>query len=57
LHHIHWHDLRHTIASWVLKAGGTLPEQKELMGHSTIGQTARYAHLAPSHLKQSIERI
>jgi integrase len=57
LHHIHWHDLRHTFASWVLQAGGSLAELKELMGHTTINQTMRYAHLAPTHLRDAVLRI
>jgi integrase len=40
------HDLRHTAASLAAKAGFTLHEVKEMLGHSTIKTTSdRYLHL------------
>lgn len=54
---VRWHDLRHTCASWLVQAGVSLPEVKELLGHSTIAVTQRYAHLAPEHLKRAILKI
>ncbi|WP_425394333.1 tyrosine-type recombinase/integrase [Actinopolyspora mortivallis] len=40
------HDLRHTYASWLLRRGVTVEQVSELLGHSTITMTQRYAHLA-----------
>ncbi|SDP61421.1 Site-specific recombinase XerD [Actinopolyspora xinjiangensis] len=40
------HDLRHTYASWLLQRGVTIEQVSELLGHSTITMTQRYAHLA-----------
>ena len=31
-------------------AGGELYDLKEILGHSDIKMTARYAHLSPAHL-------
>lgn len=48
------HDLRHTFASWLVQSGVPLPEVRDLLGHSTIKQTERYAHLAPDHLQSAV---
>jgi integrase len=45
------HDLRHSFASVVLAAGGTLPQIGRLLGHSQVQTTARYAHLSDAHVK------
>lgn len=52
-----WHDLRHTCASWLVQAGVSLVTVKEFLGHSTIAVTQRYAHLAPAHLQDAINRV
>lgn len=52
-----WHDLRHTCASWLVQAGVPLLTVKEFLGHSTIAMTQRYAHLAPAHLDEAINRV
>jgi site-specific recombinase XerC len=52
-----WHDLRHTFASRLTMASGDLRTVQELMGHQTITMTIRYAHLAPSHLREAVLRI
>lgn len=41
------HVMRHTFASHYIKNGGDILELKELLGHSSIDMTMRYAHLAP----------
>jgi integrase len=42
-----FHTLRHTYASWLVMRGLPLSAIQELLGHASIRQTERYAHLAP----------
>ena len=52
-----FHDLRHTFASHFLMRGGSLYDLKEILGHSDIKMTMRYAHLSPQHLRAGMERM
>jgi len=52
-----WHDLRHTFASRLVMAGVDLRTVQELMGHKTIQVTLRYAHLAPQHQLEAVQRL
>jgi integrase len=52
-----FHDRRHTFASKMVMAGVDLYTVKELVGHSTIQMTERYAHLAPEHKANAVERL
>ncbi|MBX3339721.1 MAG: site-specific integrase [Nitrospira sp.] len=51
-----WHTLRHTFASRAVMAGVDIRTVQELMGHSTITMTMRYAHLSPAHLRTAVNR-
>lgn len=48
------HDLRHTCAAWLVSKGVALPEVRDLLGHSTIRMTERYAHLAPENVRAAV---
>ncbi len=51
------HTLRHTFASHLVMSGVDLPTVKKLMGHSDIQTTMIYAHLAPDHLAEAVDKL
>lgn len=55
--HIRFHDLRHTAASHMVMAGLDLRTTGAILGHKDPKVTQRYAHLAPEHLKDAIEKL
>lgn len=44
------HDLRHTFASTLVSKGRSIHEVGQILGHSQVQMTMRYAHLAPQRL-------
>lgn len=54
---IGWHALRHTFASHLASKGASMQAIKDLLGHSTLTMTLRYAHLAPETLRDTIDLL
>lgn len=57
IENFHWHDLRHTWASWHVQNGTSLQELQQLGGWCSFEMVLRYAHLNSDHLQKAAERI
>lgn len=53
----HWHDLRHTAASYLAMGGVSLVEIAKLLGHRTMQMVARYSHLSDGHIVATGEKL
>lgn len=54
---IGWHVLRHTFASHLAMKGVPLRRIQDLLGHSTIRMTERYAHLMPDADRDAVRLL
>ncbi len=53
----HWHDLRHTAASYLAMSGVSLVELARLLGHRTLSMVVRYSHLSSDHIVATGEKL
>ncbi len=54
---IRFHDLRHTLASWLVQSGATLKDVQSWLGHQSPLSSNRYAHLSVERLKKVAKKI
>ena len=50
-----FHDLRHTVATRLVEKGIDLTVVQELLGHSKLTTTQRYAHPVPKRKLDAVE--
>lgn len=51
------HDLRHTCAAWLIQGGVSLSQIKELLNHTSVQVTEKYAHLAPDNIRSAVSSL
>ncbi|ARO88663.1 site-specific integrase [Nitrosospira lacus] len=57
LDNFHFHDLRHTAASYFAMNGASLAEIAEILGHKTLQMVRRYAHFSVGHTARVVESM
>ncbi len=57
LDNFHFHDLRHTAASYLAMDNASLVELADILGHKTLQMVKRYAHLSDAHTKKVVTRM
>lgn len=57
LPYTNFHTLRHTAATWILKKTNNLKITKEIMGHSNINTTLKYAHVLDDEKRKALDSV
>lgn len=54
---VNFHDLRHSCASLLINAGTPLEVVRDILGHTTVKTTERYAHIHVDRQREALERL
>ncbi|WLQ15606.1 site-specific integrase [Hahella aquimaris] len=57
MEHVRFHDLRHTYASFLAASNAPITAVRDLLGHSSLIVTSRYAHLFTSTLDDTVSNL
>jgi integrase len=57
MEHVNFHDLRHSCATILLSLGTPLDVVRDVLGHTTIKTTERYAHALVARQRQALEGL
>lgn len=57
LPYTNFHTLRHTAATWILKKTGNLKLTQQILGHSDIKTTTKYAHVLDDEKRQALTSV
>lgn len=57
LPHYNFHDLRHACATLLVNTGHDLQVVRDILGHTSIRMTERYAHLDVQRTKRAMESL
>lgn len=57
MEHIHYHDLRHSTASLLINMGTPLEVVRDILGHTTVKTTERYAHLLIDRQREALDGL
>jgi hypothetical protein len=55
--HVHYHDLRHSCATILLQLGADLHVVREILGHTSIKTTERYAHVMVQPQRAALQKL
>jgi integrase len=54
---VHFHDLRHSCASLLINMGTPLEVIRDILGHTTVKTTERYAHLLIDRQAEALDKL
>ena len=57
LPYVNFHTLRHTAATWILRKTNNLRITKEILGHSDINTTLKYAHVLDEEKRAALNKV
>lgn len=57
IENFHFHDLRHSAASYLAMQGATSGQIAEILGHKTLAMVKRYSHFNTANIDATVERM